>query len=89
MKDGRASAFEVVNATLREIYIGVFVAPTTLDDIRKLYRQLPPDPIRHWRREQQVSYSVLAEDLSGDDALAFMRIYAPKIRDQFWTVFTE
>jgi hypothetical protein len=31
----------------------------------------------------------VAENMNGDDALAFLRVYAAKIEDPVWTVFSE
>ncbi|MDD5627579.1 MAG: hypothetical protein PHU21_00825 [Elusimicrobia bacterium] len=89
VKKGRATSFEAVNATLKEIFVGVFAAPADLDEIRERHRLLPPRSIRHWRPDHEISYRVLAEDLSGEDALAFLKCYVPTVRDRVWAVFTE
>jgi hypothetical protein len=84
-----ATTFEVVNKTLNEIFVGIFIEPTTLDDIRYLHKRLPPKSISHWQEGQDISYSLVAENMNGDDALAFLRVYAAKIEDPVWTVFSE
>lgn len=76
---GHVTVFELLNGSLKELYLGV--ARTTSE--REAFAQLKtlPTAIAHWGKKQPISYHELADSLLAGDAVAFMEAYSQSMRD--------
>jgi CheY-like chemotaxis protein len=81
---GSCTAFQAVNETLREFYVGLAARPLAPGDIASRHRKNPPAAIVHWKEDHQVRYSCADGGLSGPDCEAFVREYAGMVARPGW-----
>ncbi|MBI5883351.1 MAG: hypothetical protein HZB91_09640 [Elusimicrobia bacterium] len=82
MAYGSVAVFEAVNATLKEFYIGV--SPLAFDEVERRLRERPPEPISHWRSDQDISYRCVEPELGLKQSAAFLEVYADTISKIGW-----
>lgn len=70
------TAFQAVNETLREFYVGLVARPLAADDIASRHKKNPPAAIAHWREEHRIRYSCADGALSGSSREAFAQEYS-------------
>ncbi|HAH08380.1 MAG TPA: hypothetical protein DCM05_17950 [Elusimicrobia bacterium] len=89
MEDVVVVVFEAVNATLKEIYVGAALRPTSLEEIARKHRALLPQPVNHWHPDDAIAYRVVEEALPLRDRRDFIRSYAVQIAKDGWRVIAD
>ena len=81
-KPSLVTVFEAVNATAKEIFVGMTKDP--MHELISRHRESPP--VKHWLSSHEIDYRSVEFDLPVSDASQFISRYVEAIRRGKWVV---
>ncbi|MBI4345555.1 MAG: hypothetical protein HY553_01790 [Elusimicrobia bacterium] len=81
------SVYKAINATTREIYVGL--TRISLDRLAREHGESRPYPIAHWKCRHGVSYHYLEYAIAENLARNFIRRHVRSARKPGWTFITD